>query len=150
MAAYDDYIYVIYKCKDNCKTIFTNKNLKDMQRFTNKITSSPLWAQFCVREINQPYFDGFGCTRNSYNNITKFITANLDQKATQKEVDAIVADFAPDFIRSSEAHQLLDKQFSVDNPNSKFVAFVFKTTDVIFDSVIRFSSRGFWEEIKGY
>jgi predicted RND superfamily exporter protein len=27
---------------------------------------------------------------------------------------------------------------------------VFKTTDVIFDSVIRFSSRGFWEEIKGY
>ena len=44
MAAYDDYIYVIYKCKDNCKTIFTNKNLKDMQRFTNEITSSPLWA----------------------------------------------------------------------------------------------------------
>lgn len=103
-----------------------------------------------MREINQPYFDGFGCTRNAYNNLTRFITANLAENATQDEIDEKVRDYAPEFIRSSEARQLLDKQFSVDNPTSKYVAFVFKTTDVIYDSVIRFSSRGFWEEIKGY
>ena len=83
MAAYDDYIYVIYKCKDsNCKTIFTKQNLDDMQRFTDTITADPIWAQFCVREVNQPYFDGFGCTRNAYNNLTRYITANLAENAT--------------------------------------------------------------------
>ena len=34
----EDFLYIIFKCKNDCKTIFTPKNLIEMDRFTAKIT----------------------------------------------------------------------------------------------------------------
>lgn len=39
----DHFLSVIFKCKRKCKTIYTPENLRDMQRFSAKLTSHPLW-----------------------------------------------------------------------------------------------------------
>jgi hypothetical protein len=42
--AYDDFIYIIFKCKKNCDTILTAKNILTMNNFTAELTKDPLWA----------------------------------------------------------------------------------------------------------
>jgi len=38
MGPYEDWVYVIFKCKDNCKTIFTDSNIKEMRQYTETMT----------------------------------------------------------------------------------------------------------------
>jgi len=47
---FDKNINIIFKCKDNCKTIFTNKHVLEMLRFTAEATNDTLWSDMCLRE----------------------------------------------------------------------------------------------------
>jgi hypothetical protein len=72
---FQDYVYVIFKCKDDCETIFTDKHIKEMLRFSAKMTDDPLWSKVCRREGDGNKtvpVDGVGCSSHSYLNFTRF------------------------------------------------------------------------------
>lgn len=43
-------INIIFKCKQKCKTIFTNEYIREMLRFTRQATDDPLWNMLCYRQ----------------------------------------------------------------------------------------------------
>ena len=72
---YENFVFVIFKCKNRCKTIFTVEHIKEMERFAEEITRDPLWPKLCRREgdgnLTVPV-DAWGCTQHSYFNLTRF------------------------------------------------------------------------------
>ena len=62
-------IFAIYKCKKDCKTIFTKNHMKEIVRFSDIINSDYLWPRLCVRD-SKKFADGMGCTTNSYFNLS--------------------------------------------------------------------------------
>jgi hypothetical protein len=143
----DDWIYAIFKCKGDCKTIFTEENIKEMNRFTQLMTEDRLWHMFCVREKNQRIVDGRGCSSNAYNNVTRYIEDAIQPGSSQEDVDAIVKQYAPLLLSNPQARRMLDKDFSEENPNSKYMALVFQTTDNVFVSNIM-NEGGFYKEFR--
>lgn len=68
--SYENWIFAVFKCKDDCDTIFELDRIKDMMRFTETtITADPTWPKVCVRDL-KPIQDKFGCSKTSYNNLT--------------------------------------------------------------------------------
>ena len=70
---FDSWILTVFKCKDDCKTIFNFKKIMEMHRFTKELTSDPLWPQLCPRISGRKALDGFGCNADSYGNLTATI-----------------------------------------------------------------------------
>ena len=73
-------INVIFKCKNECKTIFTNDHVNEMLRFSAWATNDPLWQQLCYRESKDKVVfvaDGFGCSDKAYLNLTKYVELNV-------------------------------------------------------------------------
>ena len=71
---YQDFVYVIFKCKDRCTTIFTEQHIAEIDRFATELTSDPLWSRVCRREGEGEFtvpVDDWGCTESSYFNITR-------------------------------------------------------------------------------
>ena len=63
-------IFAVYKCKNDCKTIFTKNHMKEIVKFADLISSDYLWPRLCVRDLSKKYADGMGCTSNSYFNLS--------------------------------------------------------------------------------
>lgn len=92
---FQDFVYVIFKCKYDCETIFTDEHVEEMQRFSEYITDDPLWSKVCRREATGNTLipvDGVGCSQHSYFNITRFNTLaeekiNKTEKITGTKVD---------------------------------------------------------------
>ena len=84
-----DDIVVYFKCKKKCDTIFTREKIEEMNRFVEVMTSKPFWRKHCRRDKNERYEDGFGCTRSSYANITKYIHDQFKDRPeyTQEDID---------------------------------------------------------------
>lgn len=78
---YDNEIAIIFKCKDDCKTIINDKNLRQMRDFIAQVTDDPVWSKMCIRDLprSRSYADGVGCDLSSYHNITKNFEAYLDK-----------------------------------------------------------------------
>lgn len=67
----EDHIWVVFKCKGECKTILTEKHRKAMAKFSAGLTAKPQWAYFCARNTTKyEMADGRGCTTNAYVNFT--------------------------------------------------------------------------------
>lgn len=66
----DNNVNIIFKCKDSCKTILTQKHFQEINRFMDSVVQEPLWAKACVRETDGDHVDSFGCTSGAYLNIT--------------------------------------------------------------------------------
>lgn len=64
------FVSVIFKCKRNCKTIFTRDNILEMDRFAAEFTRHPQWFQECARDKNGKSIDGVGCGKSAYANMT--------------------------------------------------------------------------------
>tara|TARA_B110000285_G_C15076292_1_gene590930 strand:+ start:1088 stop:1312 length:225 start_codon:yes stop_codon:yes gene_type:complete len=74
---------MIWKCKsDDCQTIFTYDNMKEMNYFVSNVTDYYMWPKYCIRDgafikddgstnLNSSLIvDGFGCHYDSYANMT--------------------------------------------------------------------------------
>ena len=72
----------------------------------------------------------------------------VNDTEVQIAIDEAVKSLAPDIIGNAEARAMLSKHFSEENPYTKYAAIVFKTTSNIFESRIRETRFGFWEEVK--
>jgi predicted RND superfamily exporter protein len=143
-----DHIYALFRCKGDCKTIFTPESLRDMNRFSQEVSEHPLWYKHCAREQSTRAADAVGCGKNSYANLTKEVTraADLKESTTQEELDEALIEFAPEVVRNGEARRMLSKNFSVEWPFSPYVSVVFRTSGVIADTRVRKTTFGFWEE----
>ena len=62
------WIYIVYKCKYDCETLFTFEAIKEMFELTGNITSHPSWSKLCRRKPGEEIKDGWGC--NGYTNLT--------------------------------------------------------------------------------
>jgi hypothetical protein len=40
-------VAIFFKCKEDCRTVFTAENFKKIMNFQNKLTAHPLWAKIC-------------------------------------------------------------------------------------------------------
>ena len=60
-----------FKCKDDCKTIMTVQNLRQIMDFENKITSMHQWSELC--------YDGSTgtCPDSAYKNATSYFSSQL-------------------------------------------------------------------------
>lgn len=67
---YEDDVYAIFKCKHDCKTIFTKESIEDMERFGKEVASIENWPYLCHRYSNGNKRDGFGCSDITYENVT--------------------------------------------------------------------------------
>jgi hypothetical protein len=45
-----DYLYIIFKCKNNCKTLFTYESLVEMRQLVGNITDYDMWPKICIRD----------------------------------------------------------------------------------------------------
>ena len=75
----DDHAYIIFRCKsENCKTIFTYENIIEMNELIGNITNDAIWQKICIQnddnvkknDIGIQSQDKYGCTGESYNNLT--------------------------------------------------------------------------------
>ena len=41
--------FAVFKCKKDCKTIFTYENILEMNRFAKEVTELKEWPQYCLR-----------------------------------------------------------------------------------------------------
>ena len=145
----DHNIIAIFKCKGECETVLNYKNLLEMRRFTSGLTAHPLWAMFCPRDLSEPYADGNGCTENAYVNLTSQLSENLiaDWKdKSQEEINEKISSLAYRLDNDLNGRGLLHKDFHRNNPVSPLIASIFKTTNDVFESRIRQTQFGFWEE----
>lgn len=88
----EEFLYIIFKCKKACKTIFTPKNLIEMDKFVAKITDHPNWTKVCTRENPEDLTDAMLCGRNTYFNITNLIRQHIDinEQTTQEQLDQVM------------------------------------------------------------
>ena len=66
-------IYIIFKCKDDCKTVVTKDSIKEMMKFTASAVDDPMWERTCIRLEGMSSFDGAHCATDSYVNLTHFV-----------------------------------------------------------------------------
>ena len=89
-----DYVYMIFKCKNDCKTIFTYENLLDMSYLVGNITDYKMWPKYCIRdglfikddgktnEYGKHVRDGYGCIQESYYNLTQALSLSYYKDET--------------------------------------------------------------------
>ena len=71
-------LFIVYECKDDCKTIIDSKHIKEMERFSAKMLDNELWGELCWIRAGEKAQDGQGCTDSAYNNVTRYINPFLD------------------------------------------------------------------------
>lgn len=72
--------------------------------------------------------DGYGCTTNSYKNLTTFLNPlidTLDDETLAKDLRLA----APLILKEDKFRKLLSKDFSEENPDSNIMASVFEITN---------------------
>lgn len=142
-------IYAIFKCKGDCTTVLNHKNLLEMRRFSQGLTANPLWAMFCPRYVYEPYVDGNGCSEKAYVNLTSQLSENLIESwknKTQEEINKAISSLAYRLDNDLNGKGLLHKNFARNNPVSPLIAAIYKTTNDVFESRIRQTQFGYWEE----
>lgn len=45
-----NFVYIIFKCKNNCTTILTPENIAEMDAYMAKLTQFKDWPKLCVRQ----------------------------------------------------------------------------------------------------
>lgn len=118
-------INIIFRCKDKCKTIFTNRHIEEMMRFTAKATEHQNWKKFCMREKPENVVfvaDGEGCSDKAYLNITKYVELNVKMGIIDDTmIQAQMNNTAQHIHELPEIRQLLGKNFNKDYPYSRYV-----------------------------
>lgn len=69
---------IIYRCKNDCKTIFTADNVKAMLKFEGNITNQANFKNLCYLADQQEGFASNGsCPDSAYSNITNRFLAKV-------------------------------------------------------------------------
>lgn len=117
---------MLAKAKDGKSTVLTAEIIQEINKFTEALTSDKAWPIFCVRDYKQEVVDGWGCTANAYQNITKYITPllnNLGEIGVEQR-----RRIAPLILNNDVFRQQLGKEFTLENPDSKIIASALQTT----------------------
>lgn len=106
------HINIIFRCKDDCKTIFTLSHIEEMLRFTAHAVDNPLWAHLCIRENPKNIVfvaDSSGCSDKSYQNLTKTVELNVRMGIISDEMIQAQINATSQYIHElPEIRQLLD------------------------------------------
>ena len=70
----------------------------------------------------------------------------LNENTTQEEIDDAIKTFAPMVVESLDAKRAIGKNFSEEWPYTPYIAVFFRTTDQIYDSRVRKTLFGFYQE----
>lgn len=145
-------INVIFKCKNDCKTIFTNGHVKEMLRFTAWATDDPLWQQLCYRESKETVVfiaDGFGCSDKAYLNLTKYVELNVQMGIIDDQmIQAQINNTAQHINELPEIRQLMHKDFTQDHPYTNFLVSQLQISgSPIFESVFKKTSETQFTEV---
>jgi hypothetical protein len=81
----DHWVYIVFKCKYDCKTLFTFDTIKEMFEFTGNVTAEPSWNKLCRRNPDEKPVDGWGCNGPSYRNLTFQIEPLLNVVDSMKQ-----------------------------------------------------------------
>jgi hypothetical protein len=114
--------FAVFKCKNDCKTIFTYENILEMNRFAEELTAMKEWPQYCIRSSKEGYGDGFGCSVKAYRNLTSYLDVVSMVNQTQDEIDTLIKAVAPQIIKEPSIRGTLGKNFSVEYPFTKFAS----------------------------
>lgn len=128
-------ILVMFKCKNDCETIFTLEHIKEMNRFVTKMVDHPNWPLLCLRstsvEEEKDVKDGKLCLGDSYMNATSIAMKFLEKEEkapTQEQINDVIKTYAPIVLADSRIRSMLSKDFSAENPKSNILGGAFKTT----------------------
>lgn len=88
----EDWVFIIFKCKNEGDTIFTPQNVMEMDNFVGEITKGELWPKLCTREDTDHLADGYHCGSSSYSNLTRLIKQrlDLDDFTLQSQLDEVM------------------------------------------------------------
>lgn len=108
----DGYI-VAFKTKTPGDSLFTVKNIKEMNRFYQHLTAIPLWSKLC-------YFGDTGsCDTSAYFNYSKIFLPDLKQNTlTQYRIDELLIQSIDDDSISSYS---IDKNFKRDHLKAEVI-----------------------------
>ena len=129
--------------------MFSYDSIKEVQKFAQELTDTSLWPQFCVRAEGSGFADGLGCTYESYNNITSWIPEKELEDMKGKDriyMDNKIKNMSGHILNNWEARGSLDKEFSKENPYSKYLAINIRTQNKVTLSIVEEGWFGFWQQ----
>jgi predicted RND superfamily exporter protein len=118
-----------------------------MNYFTSNLTDMEQWPVYCLRDRSEPIVDGYGCSGESYLNLTQKVDIAQFQNKSQEEIDEVVQDIAGTIVADVEIRQTLEKTFSEQNPYSRFGMAQLRVNIGRIKTMVEKSYFGFYEEV---